>query len=102
MSTDTITSLKEQIEKMETQIHRARDEKLKANNKVRRLLPMLHTAARSTSDNNINEEAAKISAEEKQQRIDVENNTIKGLASRHSKLRSELAEQSWQLRTMQT
>jgi len=90
-STDTITSLKEQIEKMETQRDRARDEKLKANNKVRRLSSMLQTAARSTSDNNINEEAAKISAEEKQKRIDVQNNTIKGLASQNSKLRSELA-----------
>jgi chromosome segregation ATPase len=89
-STDTIASLKEQIEKMETQIDRARDEKLKANNKVRRLSSMLQTATTSTSDNKIDEEAVK-SAEEQQKRIDVQNKTIAGLASQNSKLRSELA-----------
>uniref|UniRef100_A0A7S2VHY6 Uncharacterized protein n=1 Tax=Skeletonema marinoi TaxID=267567 RepID=A0A7S2VHY6_9STRA len=91
-STETIASLHQQIEKLEAQAAAARDEKLKANKKVRRLSSMLQ----STNDNKLNEAAVKSAeesrtAEEMQQRIDVQDKTIAGLASQNSKLRSELA-----------
>ena len=90
-STETIASLREQIEKLETQAATARDEKLKANKKVRRLSSMLQSA----SDNKINPVAVKTeeetrTGEELQQRIGVQDKTITGLASQNSKLRSEL------------
>ena len=90
-STETIASLREQIEKLETQAATARDEKLKANKKVRRLSSMLQSA----SDNTIDPVAVKTeeetrTGEELQQRIGVQDKTIAGLASQNSKLRSEL------------
>ena len=88
-STDTIASLTEQLEKVETQIHDLKQEKLKANHKVRRLSSMLQSTSKATSDNKIDEAAVK-SAEEKQKRIDVQNKTIASLASQNSKLRGEL------------
>jgi phage shock protein A len=90
-STDLISSLKEQIGKMETQITDLKQEKLKANTKVRRMsskLGMLQSAGRNNSKPDT--EAMK-DAEDKQKRIDVQNKTIAGLASQNSKLRSELA-----------
>ena len=90
-STDLISSLKEQIGKMETQITDLKQEKLKANTKVRRMSSKLGMLQSADSTNNKPDTEAMKDAEEKQKRIEVQNKTIAGLASQNSKLRSELA-----------
>ena len=85
-STEKISDLKIQVSKLEIQAVEARDEKLKANKKIRRLSSMLQ----SKNKLNIDEEAVK-SVGELQQRIAVQDKTISSMASQSSKLRSELA-----------
>ncbi len=89
-STEAIASLHQQIEKLETQATAARDEKLKANKKIRRLSSMLQSASDNKTDPAKTEEEMARTEEEMQQRISVQNKTIAGLASQNSKLRSEL------------
>ena len=92
-SSETIASLHQQIEKLETEAATAREEKLNATKQVRRLSSML----RSTNDNKsdsvrVKSAEGKQSQEKMQQRIDVQDKTIAGLASQNSKLRSQLAQ----------
>ncbi|KAL7543911.1 hypothetical protein ACHAXR_013314 [Thalassiosira sp. AJA248-18] len=93
VSNEEVTSLKDQLEKIGTQMNQMKKEKIDAQNaklKLSRKARISATKLKDLTDEYNRKESSK-TVEELEKRVNVLNKTVSGLASQNSKLRGELA-----------